>query len=124
MREQGFTLIELLVVVGIMGILAAIAVPQFVAYRKHAFDAAIKADLRNAAIAEQSHFAIKGTYTDSVAELEKSHGFRQTPYVTIDIKLDGMDDFKITGRADKCAKGTGEWTYSTSSGLIEGTNCQ
>lgn len=44
--ENGFTLIELLIVVAIIGILTAIAVPQFSAYRDRGYAATVRSDVR------------------------------------------------------------------------------
>jgi len=63
-RQKGFTLIELLVVIGIVGILIAIAIPQFAAYRGRAFDTRAKSDLRNMAVGEEAYFIDNGAYID------------------------------------------------------------
>ncbi|AJE03401.1 type IV pilin protein [Geobacter pickeringii] len=57
--KKGFTLIELLIVVAIIGILAAIAIPQFTAYRAKSYNSAAQSDLRN------FKTAMEAAYTDT-----------------------------------------------------------
>jgi prepilin-type N-terminal cleavage/methylation domain-containing protein len=61
--QKGFTLIELMIVIAIIGILAAIAIPQFTAYRQRGFNAAMQSDLRNAATAQEAFYTDSQTYT-------------------------------------------------------------
>jgi len=63
-RNRGLTLIELLVVVAVIGILAAVAIPQFASRQAKAFDARVAQDTRNAAAGQELYFLEHFEYFD------------------------------------------------------------
>ena len=67
MDNKGFTLVELMIVVAIIGILAAIAIPQFNAYRIRAYNSSAESDIKNIQTSESAFFADWQAYGQTCA---------------------------------------------------------
>ena len=108
-RDKGFTLIELMIVIAIIGILAAIAIPQFSAYRKRSYNSAAQSDVRNIATAQEAYYVDESGYTSTYTSLTgASYGYYQSGSVTVGV--DGStSNYTITGYHS-----SGDKTYSLS----------
>lgn len=94
-RRHGFTLIEIITVTIIIGVLTAIAIPQYYRVKGRSYVATMQSDLRNLVAAEEMYFSEHGRYTAAVADLQN---FRATTGVTIDISSAGLGGWHAIAR--------------------------
>lgn len=67
--KKGFTLIELMIVVAIIGILAAIAIPNFIKFQARSKQSEVKANLKAVYTAQKAYMQEKDKYSGLVTQI-------------------------------------------------------
>jgi prepilin-type N-terminal cleavage/methylation domain len=114
--RKGFTLIELMIVVAIIGILAAIAIPQFNQYRIRGYNASAISGLKNVATSMEAYYGENDKYTNVLSALP---GYTVDTNVTIAVTPNATST-TWAGSAFH-TKGDKTWTWDSTKGGCQ--NC-
>lgn len=113
-NEKGFTLVELMIVIAIIGILAAIAVPNFISYRNRAYCSAMQSDAQTISSAIADYFANPSHTTVAATDLNVNTSNGNTFTLTTN-GTSGQITITVTDGSGRCAlTDGGSSTYTLS----------
>jgi type IV pilus assembly protein PilA len=106
--KKGFTLIELMIVVAIIGILAAIAIPNFIRFQARSKQSEVKANLKSLFTAERSYYQEKDAYSECIKKIgfspERGNRYHYSVNSGNDTKTEACD--AVEDRSDAIGKAT------------------
>ena len=118
-KSEGFTLIELMIVVAIIGILAAIAIPNFMTYQCKSKQSEAKTNLGGIGTAEEGYFAEYDIYSSVTARIGwKPKGTTRYTYAIVS----GTTTFTATSTGASAQVAGDVWTYTQTRALNNATN--
>ena len=127
MRQQksnkGFTLIELLIVIAIIGILAAVLIPNLLSARQRAFDTATQSYLRELATAAETYYIDFDQYPPDIASMEVAPYNLTAPANVVGAIVTPGDAGDYCFSATHGGSPDGEYSVSPGSGVVPNLTC-